>query len=263
MAVGGATMFRLGFNPIGRPLMHAHFYMVGNLLIDTGFRNMRKAALGLIEGRKVETVLLTHHHEDHSGNAAMIRKRHGATVCGHPLAVEKMKKPYRILPYQHIMWGKTDPVKMKPLPPIIETGAFRFVPIHTPGHSRDHTVYLEENNGWLFSGDLFLGERIKFFRIDEKFADQLRSLKKILAYDFDTVFCGHRPRLAGGKKAIQNKLRFLEDTHGKIIALAEKGLSEKEIAKRMNGNRDRFVYVFTMGNACFANMVRSAMRDVA
>lgn len=33
--------------------------------------------------------------------------------------------------------------------------------------------YLESQHGWLFSGDLYLGERIKFFRSDEKIDQQI------------------------------------------------------------------------------------------
>ena len=39
------------------------------------------------------------------------------------------------------------------------------------------------------------------------------------------------------------------------------GLPEKEIIRRMDRGRDRFIKFFTMGNASFANMVRSAIRS--
>ena len=104
-----------------------------------------------------------------------------------------MEKTFKIHPYQTYTWGKSGQVSVLPLPAVVETGKYKLRPVHTPGHSNDHTVYLEENHGWLFSGDLYLGERIKYFRSDEKFKDQIDSIKMILEYDFDALFCAHNP----------------------------------------------------------------------
>ena len=49
------------------------------------------------------------------------------------------------------------------------------------GHCRDHTVYLEASAGWLFAGDLYLGERIKYFRGNERIDQQIASLRRVLA----------------------------------------------------------------------------------
>ena len=143
----------------------------------------------------------------------------------------------------------------------METATHRFIPIHTPGHSKDHTVYLEPEQGWLFSGDLYLGERIKFFRSDEKMEHQIRALKIVLQHDFDALFCGHNPVLANGKKRLRRKLDYLEEINGKVRMLVSKGLPEGEIIRRMDPHTDRFVKFVTMGNASFANMIRSAIHS--
>ena len=89
--------------------------------------------------------------------------------------------------------------------------------------------------------------------------DQIESLKKILAYDFDALFCCHRPCLKNGKKHLQRKLDYLEDLYGNIRTLSRKGYSPKEIIRKLGNGSDRKVKWITMGNASFANMVRSAM----
>ena len=172
-----------------------------------------------------------------------------------------MDVPFRILPYQHYIWGKTTPVKITPLASTVETGRFNFRPIHTPGHSKDHTVYLEAQKGWLFSGDLYLGDKIKFFRSDEQITDQINSLKKVLEFDFESLFCGHRPWKKNGKTRLKNKLDFLENFYGDVVMLMQKGISGKEIIRRMGNGADRKVKWVTMGNASFANMVRSVIRS--
>jgi glyoxylase-like metal-dependent hydrolase (beta-lactamase superfamily II) len=250
----------MGYGFIGRPLMTVHCYLVGDTLIDCGQSRAASEMRSFVSANPVKRLLLTHHHEDHSGNAAMIAQTCGTAVLGHRIAARKMQNIRPILPYQHILWGQSRAVTVDPLPPSLEFNRHRFFPIHTPGHSKDHTVYLETGHGWLFSGDLYLGERIKFFRSDEKIDQQIRSLKTVLQYDFDTLFCGHNPVLKGGRKKLSGKLEFLETIYGKVRQLLSQGLPEKEIVRRMDPKKDRFIKYFTMGNACFANMVRSAVR---
>ncbi len=165
-----------------------------------------------------------------------------------------------ILPYQRYIWGKSEDVKVKPFGPVIESAHFKLRPIHTPGHSKDHTVFLEEESGWLFSGDLYLGERIKYFRSDEKIYDQIDSLKKMREYDFDALFCAHNPCLENGKPRLEQKLQFLEDIVGQVQLLKKQGLSDNAIIKLMDSNKDKWVKLMTMGNVSFANMLRSAIR---
>ena len=255
-------MIQLGYSPLGSPLMSVFMYMVDGLLIDTAQHHMAKTVGGLLAEKSLIGIILTHHHEDHSGNAAMISRRHAIPVMAHPLAAEKLRHGFPIPPYQHLVWGKAPPVKISLLPDTVETDQYAFTPIHTPGHSKDHTVFLEKKNGWLFSGDLYLGEHIKFFRSDEHLCNQIDSLKKVLALDFDILFCAHNPCLNRGKQKIRNKLQFLEDLYGNIRKLAEQGHSEKAVIKALDPKNDRVVKWFTLGNVSFANMVRSALSSI-
>ena len=254
--------YEAGFGPFGAPLMTVHMYLVGSLLIDTGQRNMRKTIIDALAGEKINRILLTHHHEDHSGNAAALSAVHQVDVMGHPLAAEKMKQAYRILPYQRLVWGKAEPVSVLPLTETIEDGAYRLLPIHTPGHSKDHTVFLEQHRGWLFSGDLYLGDRIKYFRADEIITDQIDSLKKVLAHDFETLVCAHNPRWNEGHRHLERKLNFLEDLFGEITGLLERGYSSKDIMGMMKNREVRTVKLMCLGNVSFANIVRSCAAAV-
>jgi glyoxylase-like metal-dependent hydrolase (beta-lactamase superfamily II) len=252
-------MIRLGYGPIGPPLMSVFMYVVDELIIDTAQHHMAKVVLGLLSEKRVSRIVLTHHHEDHSGNAAMIGRHHAIPIIAHTLAVEKLRLGFRILPYQHLVWGKAPAVSATPLADVVETNRFTFRPVHTPGHSKDHIVLFEKQRGWLFSGDLYLGERIKFFRCDEDICDQIASLKKLMNLNFDILFCGHNPRLKNGKQKIRNKLQFLEDVYGNVRKLSQKGYSEKAVIKALDPKTDRGVKWLTMGNVSFANMIRSAL----
>lgn len=256
---GPVKAYQLGFSPFGRPLMSVHMYVVDSVVIDTAQRHMQADVMALLADHDVDLVFLTHYHEDHSGNAAAIHQKYTADVLGHHLTAEKMNGLLNILPYQHLVWGKAEQVRLSPLPDRIETGRCCFTPVHTPGHSKDHTVYLETRNGWLFSGDLYLGDRIKYFRSDEKFRDQIDSLKIVLNLDFGPLFCGHRPILENGRSRIAAKLAFLEEFYGKVRELNQKGLNASEIVSLLDPRQDTLVKWVTLGNACFANMVRSAL----
>jgi glyoxylase-like metal-dependent hydrolase (beta-lactamase superfamily II) len=260
---GPVEAFTLGYGPLGPPLMNVTLYRVDGLLFDSGQSRMRQAALELLRGERISRILLTHHHEDHSGNAAAIGRQSGADVFGHPLTSQKMRQGFFIRPYQRLVWGPADPAAVKPLGAHVETDRYRFVPLHTPGHSADHTAYLEPHQGWLFSGDLFLGERIKFFRVDEIFHEQIASLRRVLAYDFDALFCAHNPAAGGGKAKLRAKLDFMENLGGEIRRRLAQGQGPEEIVRTLDRKRDRWVKWVTCGNASFANMVRSACRTPA
>ena len=256
---GEVTAFKLGFSPMGPVMMCVYFYRIGHVMVDTGQSNMQKIVLDILKDTRPAHLLLTHYHEDHSGNAAAIRQKFGTRVCGHPLTAARMKQQSSILPYQHLIWGRSEPVMVHPVTEIIETGTHRFLPVHTPGHCTDHTVYLEPDCGWLFTGDLYLGDRIKFFRADERISDQIASLKTVLTLDFESLFCSHRPRPQKGKMHIRRKLAFLEDVRGRVGCLLEKGYPENKILKKLSNGQARKEKWLTFGNVSHANIIRSAI----
>ena len=261
---GEVRGWELGWSPLGRPMMTTIFYRLGPVLIDTGMAHMRATVLDLAasEPSAVEAVLLTHYHEDHSGNAAALKTRLNIPVYGSTETARKLARPYRIFPYQHLMWGATEPVDVSPLPEVFELNGLKLKPVHTPGHSKDHTVYLVPDRGWLFSGDIYLSHHIKYFRADERIDDQIRSLKKLMVLDFDALFCGHHPQPEKGKDRIIQKLQYLEDFYGSVVALAEKGLRPSEVMKTLRLKEVTLVKWMCFGNVSMKNMVRSVMRSL-
>ena len=240
--------------------MSVHFYYLDGILIDTGQYHMQRHALEATSDLPIHQILLTHHHEDHSGNAAAFYSQTGAPVRGHALTAAKMQKGYPILPYQHLIWGRAKPVQVASIPEAITSDQYVLTPVETPGHSKDHLVFLEKNRGWLFSGDLFIGEKIKFFRSDEDIAAQIQSLKKVLALDFDALFCAHNPCPRKGKNPLARKLDFLLSLQSKVLVLHQQGYPAREIIRRLDPGTDRKVKWITMGNASFAHMVRSVLK---
>jgi glyoxylase-like metal-dependent hydrolase (beta-lactamase superfamily II) len=99
---------------------HANFYLVhseqGNIVIDAGTHaaDLERAEQHLdkwsISLAKVDTLLLTHSHYDHVGNAAELRRR-GATVIAGPGDAEGIElADWRTAPYVDRMLKRRSPV---------------------------------------------------------------------------------------------------------------------------------------------------------
>jgi len=256
----GIRGFKLGWSLAGPPLMTVYVYLFDQTMIDSGQSHMEREVMAIARENSVEDLFLTHHHEDHSGNAAMIHNLLGTRVSGHPKTCEKLKTPYDILPYQKYVWGRTTPLDVTVFPASVETSLGKMISLHTPGHAKDHVVYFLPEKGVVFSGDLYLADHIRYFRADEALGTQIDSLKKVLALDFDILLCSHNPRLKNGRQHIQAKLDFLENLYGHIIHLWKNGIPVKEIFRTLKLKEDYFTKFFCFGNVSMLNGVKSAIR---
>lgn len=259
---GPVKCFEVGIAPMGKPIKSVYIYHIDSILIDTGPHHLHKKVSSMVSCNHVASILLTHHHEDHSGNAGLLKNQCSAPVYLHPYGVLKLAKGFKILPYQHILFGKAPRFQAETCPEIIETENITLKAVHTPGHSKDHTVYHADREGWLFSGDLYVGEKIQFFRVDERIDQQIDSLKKISELDFDILFCSHRPSMKDGPTRIKGKLDYLVSFNQQVLELHKKGMEEKEIITRLRVKNDLPIKLLTMGNACFSHMVRSSLKTL-
>lgn len=51
----------------------------------------------------------------------------------------------------------------------------------------------------------------------------MASLRRILALDFDTLYCGHRGEVRGGREALQTRLASLEEVEHRVHSLLDAG----------------------------------------
>lgn len=242
--------------------MQTSCYLVDETLIDSCHSHAGRIVKQLVQRLTIAQVVLTHYHEDHSGNAALVGSVKKIPVYGHPLTGLKLKKGFGIHPYQHIIWGKSQPLNLVSISGPMACGNLTLEPIHTPGHSPDHLVYYVAKEGWLFSGDLFLSSRIRYFRSDEDIAKTISSLKKALELDFDALFCTHNPKPVGGKEKLRLKLNFLEDLYGEIGRMVMKGVDPGQIIKYFKRSEARGVKLFTLGDVSYENMIRSTLKNL-
>lgn len=260
---GPVQGYRFGYSPLRfvRPVP-VWCYLVDGLLIDTAQRHMQREVLGALASQRVDRIVLTHFHEDHSGNAAALRNQHQCPVLAGPLTADRVASSFQLLPYERFWFGKIDPCPgVLPLPPVLTTGRYAFESIHTPGHSDDHHVLLEAREGWLFSGDFYIGN-LRLFRRGENIYHMIDSTRRILTYNFDTVFCGHNPVLREGRRAVELKLHYLETLVERVLAAHERGLSELSIGRTAGLQEQWWLRGFTGNDVGVIHLIRSILNDV-
>ena len=132
--------------------------------------------------------------------------------------------------------------------------------IGTPGHSVDHVCLLEPRRGWLFAGDLFLAERLRYLRSDEEIGSLIGSLELAAGLGAREVFCAHRGPVRGGPAALARKADHLRSLRERVLELLGQGLPEPEVARRTVGPEGPMTWL-SGGRFSVLNFVRSIARD--
>jgi len=240
------------------PIMQVRCYAVDGLMIDAGLASAGRQIVELAHGCGVRQAVVTHYHEDHSGGAHALAHA-GIEVLATRLTGERMARGFPLKPYEHLVWGRPPRARPGLLGASVETPRHCFRVVAAPGHADDQIALYEPAQGWLFSADAFLGERVKVFRRDEDFDQTVRTLRRLCALDFDALFCAHRPVPSGGKQALQNKLRYLEQLGERVRSLGAQGLGSRRIAYRVLGREEPGMWGLTLGDASKHNLVRSIL----
>lgn len=240
------------------PLMTVRCYAVDGLLIDAGLSALSREVRGFAEARGVTQVAVTHHHEDHSNGAAgLVEAGYAVRAGAHTRAI--LQRGFGTRLYQKLCWGRSRPVEVGLLPDRVETERHVFDVLPAPGHCEDQVVLYEPDQGWLFSGDVFLHERVRVFRADEDFAATMHTLRRLCALEVSALFCAHRPVPEGGGQALRSKLQHLEDVEGAVRALHAKGYPERAIAREVLGQERGLWILLAWGDASRLNLVRAIL----
>ena len=260
----GVHYYRFSIYRLGNNVQTVYTFVLDNLLIDTAQRYNRENILKVAKQHDINKIILTHHHEDHTGNVAFLMNELNIDAYAHPTAVKIMGKGYRMSPLAKLMNGSVEKAVLKPISTEdrIQTAHYTLEPIYTPGHCDDHYCYYERNKGWLFSGDLYVADKIKYFANYESLLTQIESIKKLVALDFDTLFCSHNPKTHGGKQRLQNKLQFFEDFAGTVKQYYEQGHNARQIFALMGMKENYLNKYITLGGFCAENMVLSVVKDL-
>lgn len=226
----------------GRPVFPFRCYFVDGLLIDTGPPRAAGVLAPVFAELGVKAVVNTHHHEDHAGQNAAFNAG-GIVPLAHPLAVERLARLPRIQAYRHWVWGEAEASETAPLPEVVETPRHRFRVVPTPGHCEDHVCLVEESEGWVFAGDLYLGDRLKLLRREEDPLAMRASLERVLEGPVGTVFCAHKGVVKEGRAALTRKRNFLTGLQEAALERRARGETPERIARALLGPEDALYYI--------------------
>jgi endoribonuclease LACTB2 len=206
-------------------------YLIDGILFDTGPSRMKREIIPLLREWRFEQIILTHHHEDHTGLAPWIEANLNVPLFIHKLGISKCHKKEPLPLYRRLFWGERSPFKPNDIGSIVEGKRYTWEVVHTPGHADDHVALYNREKGILMGGDLYVLMRPKSMFEFESVPTIIDSLKKLLSYDFDTYVCSHAGILKDGRKKIEQKLKYLEEIQGGILEYHSKGFSKREIRK--------------------------------
>lgn len=241
----------------GKSLYVTGFFLVGDTLIDCGPANALPILQPVFRDLPIQKMLITHHHEDHTGNAHFLQNTGNVEVFAQERASELLEEVHQSIPvYRRIIWGRPQPVKMSVLNEICDTGKHELEIIPTPGHAEDHVCLYIRKKKWLFTGDLFLSTYLRYLRDDENIYVIMASLRKLIELRPAMVFCNHRGFIPAGSEALSRKLSFLESIRDQVLANQEKGIPLKISADKLL-KKDHFFRMFSFGEFSSENLVRA------
>ena len=77
---GGITELRLSSGWTRLFGLPVSCYLLGGVLVDSGPTRIGAPVVRRLRGAGLEAILLTHHHEDHSGNAGEVSRENGCPI---------------------------------------------------------------------------------------------------------------------------------------------------------------------------------------
>ncbi|WP_049898260.1 MBL fold metallo-hydrolase [Halococcus agarilyticus] len=184
-----------------------------------------------LDGRRVDTVLVTHTHPDHLGGVAAYAKR-GATVLARAGYEDRFERATGVVPDGVIRDGAT-----------IETDAGSITVASTPGHAPDH-VALAFDGGALV-GDLVIASGSVVVGSGEgDMRGYLTALRRLHARDPERLYPGHGPAIDEPREVLERLIAHRLDRESAVLRAVREGaetvaeITDAAYEKDVSGVRD-------------------------
>lgn len=261
---GSVRGFRLARTLFGKGRYYTACYFVDGLLIDSGCTYTVAELGAALAESSVHTVVNTHHHEDHVG-ANLAFQEKGARVLASELACPIINGAVRrppLLLYRRVLWGWPGKSAAAALGEYVQTKRHCFQVILTPGHTPDHICLYEPKEGWLFSGDAYVGGREKTLGPGPgcDIWGIIASLKKLAGLDIRLIFTGSGSVIKDPIQSLAEKIDYLEYTGKMVLEYYHRGFSIRQIRKIIFG-RQQAIHYITMGDISSELLVLSYLKE--
>jgi glyoxylase-like metal-dependent hydrolase (beta-lactamase superfamily II) len=191
------------------PAAHTNVYLVGPeigpvAVVDPGSPYPDQQALleQVLAAVPIDLVLLTHHHGDHIGGAAVLAARWGVPIAAHAATARRLD-------------GIVDVTRL------IGDGerVHGLTAVHTPGHAEGHLCFEHDEAGATIAGDMVAG--VGTILIDPSEGDMalyLASLEKLLARPAATLLPAHGPAITDGPAKLREYLAHRRMREDRVLA---------------------------------------------
>jgi len=211
----GVVLHAMPTNPLP-PDRYTNAYLIGETelaLVDPGsgesepLRELFALTDHLAaEGRRVTTIVVTHHHPDHTGGVAACRERLGARVVGHRAL--KAHLPLDVV---------VEDGDWLPLTPGLNDWALQV--LETPGHTRDSISLWHPGRRALFCGDLLPGGgTVVIDPPDGDMTAYLASLERCASLEPATLFPAHGSPSGAAARRIRALVQHRLEREAKVAA---------------------------------------------
>jgi glyoxylase-like metal-dependent hydrolase (beta-lactamase superfamily II)/8-oxo-dGTP pyrophosphatase MutT (NUDIX family) len=211
------------------PATHTNCYIIGGaevVIIDPAspYEDEQKALDEfldklLAEGRTVREIFLTHHHQDHVAGANHLGQRLGVGVAAHRLTAQRLQGAVTVDRFV----GDNELIELPGEFP--GTTGWRLRALHTPGHTRGHLCFYEENTAAIMTGDLVVG--IGTVVIDPPEGNMLQylnSLDRLLQLPrLTSLFPAHGPAIGSARLKIEEYITHRSMREGRILDAIKAG----------------------------------------
>jgi hypothetical protein len=116
-----------------------------------------------------------------------------------------------------------------------------------------------KNEGWLFSRDLFIGEKLGYSRNGEDVYAIMNSLKSVVALHPKKMFCSFSGKVDYPEPAIYEKIEDLENLRDQVEKRVQQGQPPEEIRRKLLGRGGRFCFL-AGGQISKQNLINAFLR---
>ena len=237
-------------------------YLVGDLLVDTGFRHVRRHVLNVLEGCRIRAICCTHNHEDHTGNCAPLALRHRCPVYLRNSGLCWGEGVRRLKPYRAWWWGSPGRLDVEEMPEVVQGSDRQLHALPASGHSETHVALWEEATGTVFTGDLFISPGASAVLVHENPYDLIDSLRRVAAVEPRLMLTGHGLILKHPAVRLRSKADRIETASARAVELDRAGVDGRRAVREIfpsGDGKDRMIEGLTQGEFSRLNFVRAAV----
>ncbi len=223
-------------NPSAMTLTGTNSYVIDigggqALVIDPGPLDVRHVD-ALIEnaqsrGLVISAIALTHGHPDHAPGAALLARRTNAAVYAHP--------------HSEVPRGRDLPLEAD-----WQIGELMLRIIDAPGHTFEHVIFYEPQEGALFTGDVILGEGTVVIAPPGGAMRPYMNTLARLRDEFPNatrIYGGHGPLVERAQEKIAEYIAHREQRQNELLeALREGPQTIPELVQRIYGDTRRILW---------------------